>query len=44
MDDKVADTLEYMLINTFIFQPELSHGLNGNEVITVPHPGNRLNI
>lgn len=40
VDDEAYDTLTYHFKNTFIFRPDLSGpGLTGNEIITMPHPG-----
>lgn len=38
VDDDEEDTLKYHYKNTFIFRPDLSNGLTGNEIITMPHP------
>lgn len=35
---KENDTLKYHFSNTLIFRPDLSNGLTGNEIITMPHP------
>lgn len=37
-DDVKEDTLTYKMKNTFIFRPDLSNGLTGNEIITTVHP------
>jgi scavenger receptor class B protein 1 len=37
VDDDAEDTVEYDMKNTWIFRPDLSNGLTGNEVITMPH-------
>lgn len=34
----MEDTVEYEMKNTYFFRPELSEGLTGQEVITIPHP------
>lgn len=39
VDDDENDTLEFTLKKTWKFQPKLSNGLNGNEVVTTLHPG-----
>lgn len=31
------DTIEFTLQNTYIFRPDLSNGLTGNEIVTMPH-------
>lgn len=38
VDDDEEDTLTYHYKNTFIFRPDLSGSLTGNEIITMPHP------
>lgn len=38
VDDDAEDTLSYRMTNTFIFRPDLSNGLTGNEIITTVHP------
>ena len=38
IDNEDDDTLEFTLKNTFIFRPDKSKGLTGEEVITIPHP------
>lgn len=41
IDDDKDDTLTYHYKNTFIFRADLSGpGLTGNEIITMPNPGN----
>lgn len=37
-DDETDDTLTFNMKNTFIFRPDLSKGLTGNEIITTIHP------
>lgn len=37
-DDDTDDTLTFNMKNTFIFRPDLSNGLTGNEIITSIHP------
>ena len=39
VDDDENDTLEFTLKKTWKFQPKLSNGLNGNEIVTTLHPG-----
>lgn len=36
-DDNFRDTVSYDLKNRFIFRPDLSAGLTGNEIVTMPH-------
>lgn len=36
-DDDVKDTISYTMKNKFIFRPDLSRGLTGDEIVTVPH-------
>jgi scavenger receptor class B protein 1 len=38
VDDEVEDTVAYDMKNTFIFRPDLSNKLSGDEIISVPHP------
>lgn len=38
VDDNETDTVEYDLKNTFFFRPDLSEGLTGDEIVTVPNP------
>lgn len=44
VDDDDDDSLEYRMTNTFIFRPDLTSGLTGNEVITTVHPLIMVNI
>lgn len=37
VDNDEDDTVEFEMKNTFIFRPDLSGGLTGREVITIPH-------
>lgn len=37
-DDAKEDTLTYKMQNTYIFRPDLSNGLTGNEIITTFNP------
>lgn len=39
IDDKENDTLTFTLKKTWIFKPELSNGLTGDEMVTILHPG-----
>lgn len=39
VDDEENDTLTYTLKKTWIFKPELSNGLTGDENVTIIHPG-----
>lgn len=41
VDDEENDTLTYTLKKTWIFKPELSNGLTGDEIITILHPGKK---
>lgn len=45
-DNKIDDTLNFTLRRTWIFQPQLSNGLTGDENITMIHPGalNQIHI
>lgn len=36
-DNDKEDTISYTLKNRFIFRPDLSKGLTGEEIVTVPH-------
>ncbi|KAL7029807.1 hypothetical protein ACKWTF_006372 [Chironomus riparius] len=36
-DDDNEDSVTFDLINTYTFRPDLTHGLTGDEVVTVPH-------
>ncbi|XP_055299621.1 sensory neuron membrane protein 1-like [Sitodiplosis mosellana] len=38
VDDDAEDTVTYHYRNKFIFRPDLSDGLTGDEIITMPHP------
>lgn len=38
VDDDETDTVEYELKNTFFYRPDLSNGLTGDEIVTIPHP------
>lgn len=38
-DDEEADTMQFTLWRKYIFQPDLSNGLTGNEEVTILHPG-----
>lgn len=38
VDDDAEDTVTYHYRNKFIFRPDLSGGLTGDEIITMPHP------
>lgn len=37
-DNEKEDTLTFNMKNRFIFRPDLSNGLTGNEIITTIHP------
>lgn len=37
IDDEVKDTVTYTMKNRFIFRPDLSNGLTGEEILTVPN-------
>lgn len=36
-DDDSKDTISYTMKNRFIFRPDLSNGLTGDEIVTVPN-------
>lgn len=40
-DDEEADTMQFTLWRKYIFQPDLSNGLTGNEEVTTLHPGKK---
>lgn len=42
-DDNEDDTMEYDVWNKYVFRPNLSEGLTGDEVITTLHPGTSKN-
>ncbi|CRL04099.1 CLUMA_CG017212, isoform A, partial [Clunio marinus] len=37
VDNEEADTVAFDMVNTFIFRQDLSDGLTGNEIVTIPH-------
>lgn len=37
IDNEEDDTLTYNMKSTFVFRPNLSNGLTGNEIITTVH-------
>lgn len=37
VDNEDADTVTFDMVNTFVFRPDLTKGLTGNEVVTIPH-------
>jgi scavenger receptor class B, member 1 len=37
VEDVEEDTITFNFKNTFIFRPDLSNGLTGEEIITMPH-------
>jgi scavenger receptor class B, member 1 len=37
VDDNFKDTISYTLRNRFVFRPDLSNGLTGDEIVTLPH-------
>lgn len=39
-DNEEEDTMTYHFQNRFIFRPDLSGNLTGDEIITMPHPRN----
>lgn len=38
VDNDEDDTLTYHYKNTFIFRPDLSANVTGDEIIVIPHP------
>lgn len=36
-ENVVDDTIEYTMVDTFIFRPDKSSGLTGDDMITIPH-------
>lgn len=36
-DDPAKDTVTYTMRNRFVFRPDLSNGLTGDEIVTLPH-------
>lgn len=36
-DDALEDTITYTMKNRFIFRPDLSNGLTGDEIVTLPN-------
>lgn len=39
IDNEYDDTIEFAVWKKFVFRPELSNGLTGEEVVTTLHPG-----
>jgi scavenger receptor class B, member 1 len=37
VDDTFKDTISYTMRNRFVFRPDLSNGLTGDEIVTLPH-------
>lgn len=37
VDNEEDDTVSFDMVNTFIFRPDLTKGLTGNEIVTIPH-------
>lgn len=37
VEDTEEDTITFYLKDSFIFRPDLSNGLTGEEIITLPH-------
>lgn len=37
VDNDDIDTVSFDMKNTFIFRPDLSNGLTGKEIVTIPH-------
>lgn len=44
IDDDDLDTIEYDDIRTYIFRPDLSNNLTGDEIVTTIHPGKSANV
>lgn len=40
VDNDEEDTMEFDIWKRYVFRPDLSNGLTGDEVITTLHPGN----
>lgn len=38
VDHEEEDAISFRMTNRFVFRPDLSHGLTGNEIITTVHP------
>ena len=36
-DNDADDTVAFDMVNTFVFRPDLTMGLTGNEIVTIPH-------
>lgn len=36
-ENVIDDTIEFTMVDTFIFRPDKSSGLTGDEMITIPH-------
>lgn len=39
-DDEEEDTMEFILMKKYVFRPDLSNNLTGDEIVTTLHPGN----
>lgn len=37
VDNEDDDTVTFDMVNTFVYRPDLTKGLTGNEMITIPH-------
>lgn len=40
-DYNLDDAVEFTTVKKYIFRPELSHGLTGDEIVTTLHPRKR---
>lgn len=38
-DNDADDTMEFSIWKRYVFRPDLSNGLTGDEIVTILHPG-----